>query len=351
VLFLGLSLAALAPLLFDRVSPRWRRLAGLALPLLTFVNLFVIGRQIHPILTDDVYRAKPAELLKFQNERDPGRFFSAQEDNQYYLYGVRDPKFYAIAKSSGAGESSLPDHLFKINGGETLKLMAYERFAQLVRTLPANSPQWLRVVNLLNLRSFVATSFMPDMLAGTAPTTIHVSNNDQALPRALVVNAWTVQPDRQAATDQASDLGFDPYRSVVVDGVPAGWPAEQPLPAGSPRAPITRLAEAGVDKIEYGWNRVDLTAQSAGGRALLFLDDVYYPGWRATVDGREVPILRADGLFRAVPLETPGRHRVAFTYWPPQATAGLATTAATLLAMAALGAFAWRFRRRKIACV
>jgi uncharacterized membrane protein YfhO len=140
--------------------------------------------------------------------------------------------------------------------------------------------------------------------------------------------------------------GFDPYRSVILNAVPEGWPGAQPLPAGSLRSPVTRLDQAGVSKLEYGWNRVDLTARSSG-RALLFLDDVIYPGWRATVDGKQVPILRANGLFRAVPLEEAGEHRVAFTFWPSQATAGLATTAATLAVMAGLGAFAWFFRRAR----
>lgn len=45
----------------------------------------------------------------------------------------------------------------------------------------------------------------------------------------------------------------------------------------------------------------------------LVVADTYYPGWRAMVDGREVPIERADFVWRAVPLG-PGRHIVTFSY-------------------------------------
>jgi uncharacterized membrane protein YfhO len=42
---------------------------------------------------------------------------------------------------------------------------------------------------------------------------------------------------------------------------------------------------------------------------------VHFPGWRATVDGREVPIERVDYLLRGVPVDA-GTHRIAFTYRP-----------------------------------
>ena len=45
----------------------------------------------------------------------------------------------------------------------------------------------------------------------------------------------------------------------------------------------------------------------------LILADLYYPGWRARVDGQAAAILCADTVFRAVRLE-PGEHLVSFTY-------------------------------------
>jgi len=48
---------------------------------------------------------------------------------------------------------------------------------------------------------------------------------------------------------------------------------------------------------------------------ILFLADSYYPGWRAWVDGREVKIEKADGLFRSV-LVADGEHLVRFHYEP-----------------------------------
>jgi uncharacterized membrane protein YfhO len=47
----------------------------------------------------------------------------------------------------------------------------------------------------------------------------------------------------------------------------------------------------------------------------LVLNDPYHPWWRASVDGRDAPILRANVLFRAVPVPA-GRHRVEFAFEP-----------------------------------
>jgi len=48
---------------------------------------------------------------------------------------------------------------------------------------------------------------------------------------------------------------------------------------------------------------------------VLVLHDLYYPGWIAEVDGKPVPLLRANVLFRAVEVSE-GHHRVVFSYAP-----------------------------------
>jgi hypothetical protein len=60
--------------------------------------------------------------------------------------------------------------------------------------------------------------------------------------------------------------------------------------------------------------RIKVSANQAG---YLVLSEIYYPGWEATVDGKKVPILRGNYLFRVVPLDG-GTHEVQFNFvsWP-----------------------------------
>ena len=51
----------------------------------------------------------------------------------------------------------------------------------------------------------------------------------------------------------------------------------------------------------------------AGG--ILLLNDVWHPWWRATVDGTDTEIMKADVIFRAVVVPR-GRHVVRFTFHP-----------------------------------
>jgi uncharacterized membrane protein YfhO len=77
----------------------------------------------------------------------------------------------------------------------------------------------------------------------------------------------------------------------------------------------------------------------------IVLRDRHAPGWRARVTGsdtsnaaRQVPIARADHLFRAVALPA-GDHTVEFTYWPIRFLAGAAISSIAWLIViaAALG--------------
>jgi hypothetical protein len=104
-----------------------------------------------------------------------------------------------------------------------------------------------------------------------------------------------------AALDAILDPAFDARRTAIV---------ERPV-AGLGDAP----AEGGEARIlRYEPDRVELSA-TADRRALVVLSDVHFPGWHATVDGREVPIERVDYLLRGVPVDA-GTHRIAFTYRP-----------------------------------
>ena len=66
--------------------------------------------------------------------------------------------------------------------------------------------------------------------------------------------------------------------------------------------------------VRYANTEIVVEADAPAG-GMLVLNDVWHPWWRATVDGAEAEILKANVLFRAVAVP-PGKHVVRFTFHP-----------------------------------
>ncbi len=87
------------------------------------------------------------------------------------------------------------------------------------------------------------------------------------------------------------------------------------LEGGSLRhGPDSAAALVPARVLSYGTDALTLEANATTG-GVLVVNETWYPGWRAWVDGRETPIVRANGLVRAVGLR-PGRHRVTMRFLP-----------------------------------
>jgi len=111
---------------------------------------------------------------------------------------------------------------------------------------------------------------------------------------------------------------FDLRRTVLLRSVRRQEPfSHSPISSPLSLIPLSPEYSPNTVKIEVGLDR----------NGYLVLSDTYYPGWRAYVDGEEKEILRANYIFRAVPLES-GQHTVLFKYNPPSFKVGLAISLA-----------------------
>ncbi len=90
---------------------------------------------------------------------------------------------------------------------------------------------------------------------------------------------------------------------------------------------------------------IELDAPASG---LVVVNETWYPGWQARVDGRAAPILRANHLVRAVPVE-PGHHTIELVFAPSALRWLGPLYVLALLAVLAAGALElqrWRRRMR-----
>jgi hypothetical protein len=133
-------------------------------------------------------------------------------------------------------------------------------------------------------------------------------------PRAYLVYSAEVKADEGAALQRLASPEFDHRETVIL--------------ADEPGLALPGSGDGRVRFVERQPTRLSLEVDSDSD-GILVLSEIYYPGWQATVDGREVPILRANTVLRAVPI-TAGTHRVGMIFRPWTLSAGLGLSALTL---------------------
>jgi hypothetical protein len=192
----------------------------------------------------------------------------------------------------------------------------------------------IRALNLVDdVRRASFSLPMDDRVERTEFFDMKVYDRREALPRAYLATGARVLDD-DAALRRLADPSFDP-RSEILLAPSASSAAIEAV--GSPSG----TAELEVSEAEH----VRIRTRSDG-PAYLVLSDSWYPGWRASVDGTEAPISRANVLFRAVPVPA-GDHVIELVYEPTSLRLGAAISAGSML----VGLAAWwvSARRRRTA--
>ncbi len=154
-------------------------------------------------------------------------------------------------------------------------------------------------------------------------------------------NAWFVSDVKyvENADEELAALHTASLRTTaVVDKRFQGVLGEQSL---------TPDSTASIELTGYEAN--ELTYQvSAGQEGVVVFSDIYYPSWRCTIDGSEVPIARADYVLRAIRVPA-GKHTVVMTFDPQtvHTTEAIAYGALALLALLLIGLCVREVLRRR----
>ena len=152
-------------------------------------------------------------------------------------------------------------------------------------------------------------------------------------------NAWFVK-DVQYADNANEEIeaihGLDPSETAVVD-----------KRFESVVKPMTCDSMATIRLVAYEPNRLKYEVNSNTGGTIVF-SEIYYPGWRSSIDGQEVPHGRANYILRAMNVPA-GQHEVEFSFDPVslQVTENIAFIALGLLGLLAVAALYLSFKRLK----
>ncbi len=111
---------------------------------------------------------------------------------------------------------------------------------------------------------------------------------------------------------------------------------------------ISNVPTSGPEITITGYGPNEIVAQvNASQNSYLIFSEVFVSGWRAFVDGREVTIVRANNLFRAIPISA-GAHQVRMVYEPLSFRVGATISAITaLIIITTFGVMFFQRRNKK----
>jgi hypothetical protein len=204
----------------------------------------------------------------------------------------------------------------------------------------------LDLLNALNVKYLVTQAPIPAAMEARFPPVAHFTNeprfvlyaglqrgdlylysNDHARPRAWWATAVVGTKDSAALVDAVARGRVGLAAFVVGES------------AASPAAPSDRVT---VEAVHPGFVKTRTEAVDA---RFLRWSEVWHPGWRATVDGNAVGVVRAD-LAEVGAWIPAGTHEVELVFVPPGWELGRALSWGGLLAFAALALLAAMRARR-----
>jgi hypothetical protein len=281
--------------------------------LLATFDLFSVNwkTNIYPSLPE-AQTAVPATVQAIQQDASPNDTFRVYNEYRIYEnYGVP----YALEDAWGASP---------------LRLARYDAMYHSLRME--------RLWELLNVKYVITWRkelYAPSEIIYQEPANddvTYVHRLSRVAPRAWLVNQVEEAGD-DAALSRLDAFDFDPSQVALV-------PPDTSISVGG-HPPEDELSHIQVIHRTPGSMSLNVSTPAD---SLLMLSEIYYPGWRATVDGQIVPIVRADYILRGVPIPL-GDHHVEVFYQPVTLLWGAVISGVTCAAVAAAGLWIWLTRK------
>jgi hypothetical protein len=302
-----------------------------------FFDLHSAHQPYQFLLKPDVIRKMPTNLDSAKDE--PSRLF------YYPAMGNLHPSYFSFLRKPKFDEFNVTvfDNLLP-NTGLFHGLEYMQEFDALIRwpyntfLFVGNQLAYGNVITLLsslNVRYLVSFSPLPghdnlELLNHFEQYPSWHYRLKRIVPRTYVVSRVGDETKPVSILKRLASPEFDPFTSVMLDKTVS-------LPE---TANFTYRSKI----ISYENQSIVIQAWLSS-PGVLVLADSYYPGWKAYVDDKEVPIHRANLLFRAVTLSA-GDHAVTFRYEPASFKIGLIVSL-TSIALLIVISVVVGIRRRK----
>ncbi|MFA7000949.1 MAG: hypothetical protein WC352_02245 [Candidatus Omnitrophota bacterium] len=163
----------------------------------------------------------------------------------------------------------------------------------------------LGVSHILSSRELLDPSL--ELLMRDPESGAYLYRNREDHPRGYFVAKEAVFADWKELKEALMGPGFDPRKTLLLEKGENTKISGRPLPGNSAAREVV-CARRDPDREVW---QVETT-----GPGFFVLTNTHYPGWSARLNGVEVPLLKAYGLFQALELPAGGKHSIELTYRP-----------------------------------
>jgi hypothetical protein len=287
--------------------------AVIALLVLTAFDILPVGKRylsndnfLEPEENDAVFTPTPADLQIMQ-DKDPS----------YRVFNLTQDVFNDAITSY---------HHRSIGGYHAAKLSLYQ---DLIENQLAKQPMNMQVLDMLNTKYVIVPDSSGQPVAQT---------NVGALGSAWLVKNIKFVPNAAAEMKALND--FNAADEAIV---------QESFKASIPNMPVVdSTASIKLEKNDHDISNYNF---SAGANQFAVFSEVYYDrGWKAFIDGKEVPIIKTNYVLRGLSVPA-GAHKIEFRFEPASYIMGTRITSISqiILVLVFIIALYMEYRRRKTA--
>ncbi len=169
---------------------------------------------------------------------------------------------------------------------------------------PALPLNW-NILNMLNTKYIILPQQIThpnlDLVMSDISQNRFVYRNKGVLPRAFFVENVEIIPDKSERLQRLNDPQFNPAHTAILENE-FDFSIEKP-------------SDSEINVTDFEPNRIKLDVRT-NTNGLLVLSEIYYPhGWKATIDGQETEIYKANHILRSI-IVPAGSHQIHFEFRP-----------------------------------
>lgn len=235
-----------------------------------------------------------------------------------------DPHYRVFDVSTDPFNSARAAYFHKTLGGYHGAKM--QRYQEIISHHIAQNN--MDVINMLNTKYFIVN------VQDSEP---QVRQNPGALGNAWFVDSYRIVENANEEIDALGD--FDPSTEAIIDKRFESFVSGKNFSADTAKAILLE---------SYHPNRLSYIYMARSEQLAVFSEMYYDKGWKAFIDGEEVPHFRVNYILRGMVLPS-GEHTIEFRFEPDSYFKGnkIASASSYILFLLLIGAIGWEIRQRK----